>query len=206
MPWFWLEHKPGWPAVFGDRLEGFLAPMPFSGDLQRLAADGADVLVTMTRTHDGKLLRINPGLRGQLADLRFDREQVESLAAAKAGQEHADAPDTSATATGTDMAQTTAQQPRVRAPCLSWQLTRPKRLPGYRAPLHQFLQAAHRSGQGCPTAIDVLDTWRITPPADVTEVLATEFKYQDSHGSTKAVSLRSLQRAIDRLVTKAPST
>ncbi|HRH15194.1 MAG TPA: hypothetical protein PK225_12685, partial [Azonexus sp.] len=53
MPWVWLEHAPGYPAIFGDRLEGYLAPMAFGGDTQRLAAGGTDALITMTRTGDG---------------------------------------------------------------------------------------------------------------------------------------------------------
>ena len=81
MPWVWLEHAPGYPAIFGDRLEGYLAPMVFGGDTQRLAAGGTDALITMTRTGDGALMRINPGIPAPLSELRFKREDIEALAA-----------------------------------------------------------------------------------------------------------------------------
>ncbi len=81
MPWVWLEHAPGYPAIFGDRLEGYLAPMVFGGDTNRLAAGGTDALITMTRTGDGALMRINPGIPAPLSELRFKREDIEALAA-----------------------------------------------------------------------------------------------------------------------------
>ena len=37
MPWFWLDYKPGYPEAFGSRTEGYLAPMVFQGDVERLS-------------------------------------------------------------------------------------------------------------------------------------------------------------------------
>jgi hypothetical protein len=83
MPWFWLHYQTGWPDIFGDRREGYLAPMVFAGDMQRLEADGAEAYVTMTRTHDGIPFRVqSEGLHVPLTELRFKREDVERTAAA----------------------------------------------------------------------------------------------------------------------------
>lgn len=82
MPWFWLDYKPGYPAIFGNRVEGYLAPMVFTGDTQRLEADGADAVVTMTRTHDGQLIKIEPGIRVPNSELRFKRDDVQALSKA----------------------------------------------------------------------------------------------------------------------------
>ncbi|NMG17780.1 hypothetical protein [Aromatoleum bremense] len=78
-PWIWIDYKPGWPDIFGSRLEGYLAPMVFAGDTQRMEADGTDALVTMTRTHDGKLLKIEPGWRVPLSEIRFKREDIQRV-------------------------------------------------------------------------------------------------------------------------------
>lgn len=82
MPWFWLDYKPGYPAIFGNRVEGYLAPMVFTGDTQRLEVDGTDALVNMTRTHDGVIMKVEPGMRVSIAELRFKREDVQALSKA----------------------------------------------------------------------------------------------------------------------------
>lgn len=80
LPWFWLDFAPGWPAIFGDRKEGYLAPMCFAGDTNRLAAGCRDVIVTMTRTHDGKVFRIDePTWRFDIDQLRFLRDDIKQL-------------------------------------------------------------------------------------------------------------------------------
>ncbi len=35
-PHFWLDYKPGYPAIYGDRIEGYQTRMMFQGDLCRL--------------------------------------------------------------------------------------------------------------------------------------------------------------------------
>ena len=82
MPWFWLDYQQGWPDVlFGGRIEGYLAPVVFNGDIQRLSADRWEVLVSMTRTHGGKLIKIDsPALRFSVDELRFLSEDLKELA------------------------------------------------------------------------------------------------------------------------------
>lgn len=79
-PWFWLDYKPGYPAIFGDKVEGYLAPMVFASDTQRLEADGTDALVNITRAHDGTIFKIEPGMRVPLSELKFRREDIERVA------------------------------------------------------------------------------------------------------------------------------
>jgi hypothetical protein len=80
-PHFWLDYKPGYPAIFGDRIEGYQTRMMFQGDLSRLKSDGADALVNMLAAHDGSLLKVEPGWRVSLSELRFKRNAVERVAA-----------------------------------------------------------------------------------------------------------------------------
>lgn len=85
MPWFWVDDATGDSAiaseVFGGRQEGYLAPVNFAGDLQRLAADGAEARVTITKTADGRIMRVTPALRVPLDSLRFKREDLQRVAA-----------------------------------------------------------------------------------------------------------------------------
>lgn len=106
MPWFRLDYSPGWPALFGDRIEGYLAPMVFAGDMQRLeadATDGTDALVNMTRAHDGVLMTVEPGLRVPITDLRFKRDDLQAL-----GKAFQDTTPAQNTATPAPMATATA--------------------------------------------------------------------------------------------------
>ena len=80
-PWVWLDYSPEHPAIFGDRHEGFLAPFVFMSDTFRMEADRQSALMTMTRTPDDNLLKIAPGLRIALDELRFKREGITELAA-----------------------------------------------------------------------------------------------------------------------------
>ena len=79
MPWFWLDYKPGYPAIFGDHIEGYLAPMVFAGDTHRLEADGSNALVNLTRAHDGVVMKVEPGMTVPLNELRFKREDLQAL-------------------------------------------------------------------------------------------------------------------------------
>jgi hypothetical protein len=81
-PWFWLDYSPTAPSkIFNGRFEGYLAPMVFAGDTHRLEADGTDALVNITRTSEGELLKIEPGMRVPLSELRFKREDLQNLVA-----------------------------------------------------------------------------------------------------------------------------
>ena len=79
-PHFWLDYKQGYPAVYGDRIEGYQTHMMFQGDLCRLESDGSDALVNMFAAHDGSLIKTEPGLLVPLSELRFKRDRVERVA------------------------------------------------------------------------------------------------------------------------------
>ena len=79
MPWFWFDQTPGYRAIFGDRVEGYLAPMVFAGDTMRLEADGVEALVNFTHTHDGVLIEVKPGMRVPAVELKFKREDIHLL-------------------------------------------------------------------------------------------------------------------------------
>ena len=79
-PHFWLDYKPGYPAIYGDRIEGYQTRMMFQGDLCRLESDRGDALVNMFTAHDGTLVKVQPGLRVPLSELKFKRESVERVA------------------------------------------------------------------------------------------------------------------------------
>lgn len=79
-PRLWLDYEPSFPEIFGDRLEGFITPMLFHGDVVRLAAGGDGVLLTMIRTPDKGIIRVMPGYRAEIDDLRFLRDDITRLA------------------------------------------------------------------------------------------------------------------------------
>lgn len=95
MPWIWLDYSPeAPPEVFGDRFEGFLAPFIFLNDRGRMAIDRQEALMTMTRLPDSRLIRFSPGLRFDLNEIRFKREDVIQLA-----EKHQSAPPAAPAAT-----------------------------------------------------------------------------------------------------------
>ncbi len=79
-PHFWLDYKPGYPAIYGDRIEGYQTRMMFQGDLCRLESDRGDALVNIFTAHDGTLVKVQPALRVPLSELKFKRESVERVA------------------------------------------------------------------------------------------------------------------------------
>lgn len=93
-PHFWLDYKPGYPAIYGDRIEGYQTRMMFQGDLCRLESDRGDALVNMFTAHDGTLVKVQPALRVPLSELKFKRESVERVAEIinKAAQPQAEPP------------------------------------------------------------------------------------------------------------------
>jgi len=76
-PYFWLDYKPGYPVIYGEKIEGYQTRMMFQGDLHRLESDRGDALVNMFTAHDGTLVKVQPGLRVPLSELKFKREDVE---------------------------------------------------------------------------------------------------------------------------------
>lgn len=81
LPWFWFDYSTEAPKeIFGDKTEGYFAPMVFAGDAHRLEMFGEFALVTMTRTHDDNLIKMTPGMRIDLSEIRFKRESLQELA------------------------------------------------------------------------------------------------------------------------------
>lgn len=82
MPWVWLDYSPEHAEAFAGRLEGYLAPMLFAGDTQRLAAGADDVVITITEAADGRFMQLT-GMRCPLAALRFKADDIRANAAGK---------------------------------------------------------------------------------------------------------------------------
>ena len=80
-PYFWINFEPGYPQIFGGKVEGYLTWMIFAGDVHRLEADGTNALVNMFPAHDGTIVKIEPGWTVPLSELRFKREDLERVAA-----------------------------------------------------------------------------------------------------------------------------
>nr|WP_145546373.1 hypothetical protein [Variovorax boronicumulans] len=88
MPWFWLDkskHDPA--ALFGDKDEGFLAPVLFGSDTHRLQVTGTECLVSMTRTVDDQIVRFSPPVVVPLNELRFLRDDLRELVADTVGKQ-----------------------------------------------------------------------------------------------------------------------
>ena len=81
----------------------------------------------------------------------------------------------------------------------AWTVNKPQRYSGYAAPLHRLLAAAHRDGNPCPTARDVVETWRHNAPAEIAKVLPDGFDYYDAKGDTKTAGLEAIRKAIGRM-------
>jgi len=83
----------------------------------------------------------------------------------------------------------------------------PKKLPGYRQALYDYLANAKKLGRSLPSAAEILRDWRDDPPIGFgveVEPKLREFTYHTTGVQPiKSVSARSLGRAITRL-TKAP--
>ena len=80
-----------------------------------------------------------------------------------------------------------------------WTVSTPQRYNGYTAPLHRLLAAAHRNGNPCPTARDVVEAWRNNAPAEIAKVLPDGFDYYDAKGNTKTADLEAIRKAIGRM-------
>lgn len=87
----------------------------------------------------------------------------------------------------------------------AWELFKPQRRQGYGGPLYQFLASKHATGEGCPSARDVLDAWTAKQPSGIHSVEGNELKYYDGEGNIKTAKLKVIQQAIKRLTTKSKS-
>lgn len=80
-PYVWLEYDAAYPELFGDASGGYAAPIFFENDIARLAAGSEDVLITLTKDAWKIVARLPaPGFRRPLADLRFQKKDLERLA------------------------------------------------------------------------------------------------------------------------------
>lgn len=78
-PSVWLEYSPEAPKeLFGDRHEGFLAPLLFNGDTNRMAHTRSGLL-TMTRLPNGLFCRFSPGIPFDLSELRYSAKDLAKL-------------------------------------------------------------------------------------------------------------------------------
>lgn len=98
-------------------------------------------------------------------------------------------------------AQAAAPEPLTDRPsnAPAWTVNKPQRYSGYAAPLHRLLAAAHRDGNPCPTARDVVEAWRNNAPAEIAKVLPDGFDYYDAKGDTKTADLEAIRKAIGRM-------
>jgi hypothetical protein len=80
-PYVWLDYDPAHPELFGDASGGYAAPIFFEGDIARLAAGSEDILITLTKDAYKIVARLpEPGFRRPLAQLRFQKKDLERLA------------------------------------------------------------------------------------------------------------------------------
>lgn len=186
VPYVWIDYVEGLSQIFGDRREGYLTKMVYHGDVVRLAADRSEALLTMFTAHDGNLIRPTPGWRVDLKDIRFLKNDLQRVAEIinKAAQPQA--------ATPAPVADSASNAP-------AWTVNKPQRYSGYAAPLHRLLAAAHRDGNPCPTARDVVEAWRHNAPAEIAKVLPDGFDYYDAKGDTKTADLEAIRKAIGRM-------
>jgi len=97
-PYVWLDYDPAYPELFGDANGGYAAPIFLDADIARLAAGSEDVLITTTKDAYKIVARLpEPGFTRPLADLRFQKKDIEKLAgklkhAAQAPQQAVAAP------------------------------------------------------------------------------------------------------------------
>lgn len=81
-PYVWLDYDAAYPELFGDANGGYAAPVFFEGDTKRLAAGSDDVLITMTKDAYKIVATLPPpGFRRSLDELRFQKKDLERLAA-----------------------------------------------------------------------------------------------------------------------------
>lgn len=74
------EHPEVVRRVYGGRPEGFLSEFIFWGDLQRMAIDRRSIVISMTRTPGGEIVKIDPPAPVDVTDLRFDADRIREVA------------------------------------------------------------------------------------------------------------------------------
>ncbi|MDY7578282.1 hypothetical protein RGU70_08105 [Herbaspirillum sp. RTI4] len=80
-PFVWLDYDADYPELFGDANGGYAAPIFFEGDIARIVAGSADVLITTTKDAYKIVTQLkSPGFRRELDALRFMKKDLERLA------------------------------------------------------------------------------------------------------------------------------
>jgi hypothetical protein len=80
-PYVWLDYDAAYPELFGQANGGYAAPIFYEGDIARLAAGSADVLITITKDAYKIVARLPaPGFTRQLRELRFLGKELARLA------------------------------------------------------------------------------------------------------------------------------
>ena len=196
IPHIWLANDPRYPAIFGDKPEGYQTRMVYRGDLNRLAADGTCCL-TMFLSHDGKFGKVEPSASVPLSELRFKRDDIRRVAdAVVAGRP----------APSADVAPVMAVEPAIAdtaaEPC--WNLKpNPPKFQGYREPLYSFLKLERERRNPRPKAMDVLEYWKKVPPKGIVvndEKREPYLKYELSLGVWKEANLKAIDASIKNLI------
>jgi hypothetical protein len=79
-PYVWLDYDAAYPALFGEANGGYAAPIFYEGDIARLLAGSADVLITMTKDAYKIVATLPaPGFTRQRHELRFLGKELERL-------------------------------------------------------------------------------------------------------------------------------
>jgi hypothetical protein len=81
-PYVWLDYDAAHPELFGDANGGYAAPIFLADDTRRLADGAGDVLITVTEDAYKIVAALPPpGFRRELHELRFQKKDIEKLAA-----------------------------------------------------------------------------------------------------------------------------
>jgi hypothetical protein len=81
-PVVWLDYDAAYPDLFGDANGGYAAPIFFKDDIAHLAAGSEDILITFTKDAYRLPARLpEPGFRRPLDQLRFQKSDLDRLAA-----------------------------------------------------------------------------------------------------------------------------
>ena len=81
-PYVWLDYDAAYPELFGHANGGYAAPIFLAADTRRLAEGATDVLITMTKDAYKIVATLPaPGFRRELHELRFQKKDIEKLAA-----------------------------------------------------------------------------------------------------------------------------
>jgi hypothetical protein len=84
------------------------------------------------------------------------------------------------------------------SPSAHGSLIKPRRVQGYTQAVYDFLKIEFASHKQRPTAVEVLASWRATPPPGISEIGQRGFKYQDARGDWKEADLEKLRKVIER--------